>query len=99
MSKADWQKLNEIFADASELSATAQKEFLRRTCADNEDLRREIETILAASNRADEQDFLEADAFAAGAKILAEDNNEIAPSVKRASPSLLSKSRQSFDGI
>lgn len=68
---SDWEKLNRIFAGALELAPTQQVAYLADVCGDNKDLLREAEAILAASNRAASQDFLEADAFAAGAKILA----------------------------
>ncbi len=68
---SDWEKLNRIFAGAIELSAAQQGEYLAKVCGGDEHLLREAEAILNASNRAAKQDFLEADAFAAGAKILA----------------------------
>ena len=68
---SDWEKLNRIFAGAVELSATQQSVYLRDACGDDQRLLREAEAILRASNQAARQDFLEADAFAAGAKILA----------------------------
>ncbi len=68
---SDWEKLNRIFAGALQLSATQQSVYLADVCGDDKDPFREAEAILAASNRAASQDLLEADAFAAGAKILA----------------------------
>ena len=81
MSKANWQKLNEIFAVAIEMDAGAQSEFLGQITDEN--LRREAEAILAASRRADVQDFLAADAFAAGARILAGNDKKGAPVAKQ----------------
>ena len=83
MSKVDWEKLNEIFDGAMELGAAEQKAFLKNICNGDEDLRREAEAIIAASNRADSQDFLEGDAFAAGARILAENAAENSPTGKQ----------------
>ncbi|MEO7659260.1 MAG: serine/threonine-protein kinase, partial [Pyrinomonadaceae bacterium] len=80
---ADWEKLNKIFVGAMELAATEQKTFLNKACNGDENLHREVEAILMASNRADAQDFLEADAFAAGAKILAGNTVEKSSAGKR----------------
>ena len=68
---SDWEKLNRIFAGAVELPPGQQGAYLADACDGDKGLLREAEAILAASNRAARQDFLEADAFAAGAKILA----------------------------
>ncbi|MBK7392040.1 MAG: serine/threonine protein kinase [Chloracidobacterium sp.] len=68
---SDWEKLNRIFAGAVELAPTQQGAYLADACRGDEDMLREAEAILAASDRAAKQDFLESDAFAAGAKILA----------------------------
>src|SRR5688500_10891139 len=74
--ETDWQKLNEIFAAAVELDAESQSEFLRRVCDGNENLRREAEAMLAATRQAKAKGFLKADAFQAGARILATGGNE-----------------------
>jgi len=68
---SDWEKLNRIFAGALQLSATQQGYYFADACGGDKNLLREAEAILNASNRAAKEDFLEADAFAAGAKILA----------------------------
>lgn len=80
---ADWEKLNKIFAGAARLAGTEQKDFLKNVANGDEDLRLEVEAILAASNRAAAQDFLEADAFAAGARVLAANGSNKAPIGKR----------------
>jgi hypothetical protein len=76
-SGAKWKKLNEIFQAAVELQTEdAQSDFLLRSCAGDEELYGEVKAILEASRRAAAGDFLEADAFAAGARILTETSGE-----------------------
>src|SRR5688572_4506144 len=70
---ARWQKLNEIFAAALELDPERQHELLEKTCGDDEALRKEAAAILAANRAAQSQGFLQADVFAAGARVLARD--------------------------
>src|SRR5688572_4815779 len=70
---ARWQKLNEIFAAAQELDPERQSELLKQTCGDDDALRKEAAAILAATRAAQSQGFLHADAFAAGARVLARD--------------------------
>lgn len=71
---SDWEKLNRIFDGALQLSPAMQGAYLTDVCDGDEDLLREAQAILNASDRAAKQDFLEADAFAVGAKILAIDS-------------------------
>ncbi len=80
--RSDWERLNKIFAEAVELSATQQRAYLADACGDDKGLLNEAEAILAASNRAAKQDFLESDAFAAGASVLATEGLEFVPEVE-----------------
>ena len=70
MNKSDWQKLNGILTVAVELDDSAQQLFLEKSCAGDEQLRREAEEMLTAARQAAENDFLAGDAFAIGSEVL-----------------------------
>ncbi len=46
-----WQKIDELLDQALEMSPEERAIFLSKTCADDEDLRREVESLLAAHER------------------------------------------------
>jgi len=56
MSPHRWQKIDELFQQAYSLPAQAREEFLSRACLGDEDLRREVESLLAKQSEAG--DFL-----------------------------------------
>ncbi len=66
--KANWQRLNEIFAAALELDTGERATFLDKNC--EPDLRPEVEAMLAANRHLDSQKFLEANAFDATTRAL-----------------------------
>jgi serine/threonine protein kinase len=72
-----WQRLNEIFAAALEVSPERQGELLQRACDGDERLQREAEAMLLAVRQADSRGFLSSDVFADGARVLVA--NEIPP--------------------
>lgn len=45
-----WQKIKQVFADASKLETVDRPAFLDRTCGDDADLRSEVESLLASSD-------------------------------------------------
>jgi eukaryotic-like serine/threonine-protein kinase len=61
MSPERWQQLARLFDEALELEPKRRTAFLAEACAGDEALRREVETLLAARERAGE--FLQRDAF------------------------------------
>ena len=71
MSPANWQKVKEIFNDALEVKPAEREAFLTEVCADDADLRREVEVLL----RSFEEDFLETPAVEQVADVIAEDQN------------------------
>ncbi len=54
MNPDHWQQVKAIFHDASELPRAERAAFLDVACADNTDLRREVESLLAADEPEDE---------------------------------------------
>ena len=72
-----WQRLDEIFAAAFKAEPGGRQQLLEELCDGDEQLRKEVEEILAATHNAAAQGFLEADVFADGARLMA--GNEIAP--------------------
>src|SRR6267142_949622 len=72
-----WQRLNEIFAAALAIESDKQAELLQELCDGDQELQREAEEILAATQNADRLGFLKSDVFAAGARVLVA--NEIPP--------------------
>ncbi|HEX9961134.1 MAG TPA: serine/threonine-protein kinase, partial [Pyrinomonadaceae bacterium] len=62
MSEANWNKIVEIFEQAVELSPGERADFLNSACGGDDSLRREVEAMLAADEKAD--DFIETPAAA-----------------------------------
>jgi serine/threonine protein kinase len=73
MSPERWKRLGEIFHAALQMSWQERSAFLDQVCVDDEELRREAESLLASDDAAD--DFLQSSAFSLGLKVLA--NREI----------------------
>ena len=73
MPSSDWQRVQDVFANALELAAAERGDFLDSACGEDDDLRSEVETLLAAGE--DAQGFLEASSSeraATGAGLVAE---------------------------
>lgn len=47
-----WQEIERIYHAARELDASAQAEFLAKACAGDDDLRREVESLLVQQEQA-----------------------------------------------
>src|SRR6185295_17576525 len=62
---------------AVKVESNQREQLLADLCAGDEDLRREVEAILTASEHAAAQQFLEEDLFAQGARLITA--NEVAP--------------------
>jgi serine/threonine protein kinase/Tfp pilus assembly protein PilF len=68
MTPERWKKIGEIYHAALELSPSQRDSFLDGACAGNEELRREVESLIAAEGHAG--DFLQAPALKDAAEIL-----------------------------
>ena len=65
------QKICDIFAEAAELAPDERAKFLADECAGDEDLRNEVESLLAAGEKSG--DFIESPALNIAAKIMADE--------------------------
>lgn len=72
MSPERWRRLEQLYCAALRLPPNERRAFLARNCADDEELRREAESLL----RADEvkNELLQSDAFVLGMRVLAGEN-------------------------
>jgi serine/threonine-protein kinase len=66
-----YRQVKEIFAAAVECEAAERTDFLARACASDEELRMEVESLLAHDEPA--EDFIEESAFEVAARLLADD--------------------------
>ena len=75
MTPERWQRVDEIFQAAIELKVEERPAFVERTCADDEELRREVESLITA----DEQglSFVDEPAFQVAAGLLATGEPEL----------------------
>lgn len=72
-----WQEVERLYHAASELAAGERAEFLASSCAGDESLRREVESLLAYDVRADR--FIETSALRATARALHDERRELKP--------------------
>jgi eukaryotic-like serine/threonine-protein kinase len=66
-----WRQVEEVLEAALKLQGTRRVEFLETSCAEDQDLRKEVESLLAQEARAGT--FIEDSALIVGAKALAQD--------------------------
>jgi eukaryotic-like serine/threonine-protein kinase len=66
-----WRRVEELCQRALELDESRRAEFLEHSCADNAELRREVESILAHGNRT--EGFIESPALELAGKLVADD--------------------------
>ena len=71
MTPERWQQINQLYYASLEREASQRGVFLKEACAGDEDLRREVESLLAHQQQA--QGFIEAPALEAAAKELSRD--------------------------
>lgn len=68
-----WSRVEEICQQALELREPKRREFLRSVCGNDEELRREVESLLDHEKRA--EDFIESPALEVAGKILARESH------------------------
>jgi serine/threonine-protein kinase len=78
MSPDRWQTIDRLFAEGLPLPAEARPALLARECGDDDDLRRDVLSLLAAAERSAE--FLEVPAFERLATRMADDGWTLRPS-------------------
>src|SRR5262245_58463132 len=77
MNRERWEFVKRIFYQALDLSRDERETFVREACADDEDARRELESLLDAHHRAGE--FIVKPAFEAAAEAIAEKLDKVEP--------------------
>ena len=68
-----WEQVEQLYHSALEKEADQRSDFLAKACAGDEGLRREVESLLAYENRA--ENFIESPALDLAAKLVAQDQN------------------------
>src|SRR4030088_2546620 len=71
MDSERWHKIQELYHSAVEVPESQRATFLRESCAGDEALRHEVESLLAYQN--DSEKFIEMPAMEVAARILAQD--------------------------
>jgi len=69
-----WQRVEELYHAALERPAEARADSLRSACGDDEELYREVESLLSFKSQA--ENFIEKPALEVAAKAVAEDHTE-----------------------
>ena len=77
MTPERWHKIRELFKSALERAPDERKAFLDQACAGDEELRKEVESLIASHEKTGR--FIDEPAFEAAAQLLAEENTELKP--------------------
>lgn len=80
MTPERWQRVEHLYHAALALKESQRSDFLESSCAGNQTLRREVESLLACHGKADQ--FLEAPALEMMAEAVAEDQSQQHPSTE-----------------
>jgi serine/threonine-protein kinase len=73
MAKNDWEKAKKIFADAIKVTPELRLQYLDDVCADDTDIRREVESLLSSYD--DAESFMESPAVGEVAEVIRQDEN------------------------
>src|ERR1022692_937194 len=74
MDSERWRRIEELYHSAVEVPESQRAAFLQESCAGDEALRHEVESLLAYQN--DSEEFIEMPAMEEAARILAQDPNK-----------------------
>lgn len=80
MEPEHWQKIERLYHGALAVEDSRRHAWLEESCAGDEALRREVESLLACHSKADQ--FMELPALEAMAKVLAEEEAQLSPSAE-----------------
>ena len=75
MTPERWQRVNELFHCALEREPTQRAAFLDQACADDPELRKEVESLIGSNENS--ESFIEAPGFGAAAQLLAEQSPDL----------------------
>jgi serine/threonine-protein kinase len=77
MTPERWQRVKELFQSALEREPSQRTAFLDQACAGDEELRKEVESLIASHEKTGS--FIDAPCFEAAAQVLGEENPELTP--------------------
>src|SRR5207302_6484237 len=77
MTPEHWQKVKEIFQSALERAPGERSAFLSSACRGDDDLRREIESLIASHEKSGE--FIDSPAYEAAAELIVNEKAELKP--------------------
>ncbi len=88
MESERWRRIESLYYTALERDATGREALLIEACAGDDELRREVESLLAVHERA--EDFMSAPALEVAARLIAEDQGQTMPGEMRSHYQVLS---------
>src|SRR5258708_5417762 len=77
MTPERWQRVKELFQSALKREPSQRRAFLDQACAGDEELRKEVGSLIGSHEETGS--FIDAPAFEAAAQLLAEENLELTP--------------------
>lgn len=77
MTPERWEQIKELFHSALERAPAQRAAFLDDACAGDEEVRKEVESLIASHEKTGS--FIDAPAFEATAQLLAEEKPELEP--------------------
>ena len=77
MTPERWRRINEIFHAALDQDAGARDRYVREACGGDEELRREVQSLLESHSRS--QEYLEAPAWQVAADLMRDEETALAP--------------------
>jgi serine/threonine protein kinase len=75
MTPERWQRINELFHCALEREPAERAAFLDQACADDQELRREVESLIGSNENSDS--FIDAPEFGAAAQLLDDESPDL----------------------
>src|SRR5882724_7882718 len=75
MTPERWQKVKEIFDSASQVELAKRSAFLSSACGGDDDLRKEVETLIASHER--DGSFIDSPAYEAAAELIVDEKAEL----------------------
>ena len=85
MTPERWRQIEQIYHSALEREESQRASFLKEACAGDEELRREVESLLA--QRTEAENFIEAPALQVAAEGMARNSDQVTVSVRSQDPS------------
>jgi eukaryotic-like serine/threonine-protein kinase len=77
MTPERWEQVNELFHSALEREPAQRPAFLDQVCADDQELRKEVESLICSNENPDS--FIDGPGFGGAAQLLAEESPDLSP--------------------